>query len=466
MSSKDTTSNEDSDSTDSSLNESSHESQSSKSTHSHSDAQSASSSSHEESKSQPKSKASPPAKPLNTSSDHSTASKDSSDEESSEETSSRKTQSSQEVTKPTQVQPPSTSSEPQGMFKDPPDFSVTQDVLDEANSKPIDEFGFIIKRTPTPEEERLNKAYQKKELEREKKWETMMSKHNWPKILSNRRKYRKVKTRAIKGIPNKCRAKAWRLILEANNKHKLEEVENSVQRFYDQEVPAVDHTIRVDIPRTLPQVPQFLQADTRLNLYRILRAYNNSDNTLGYFQGMNFHAAIFLLYMKDSDEAFSSLYNLMKGEKHRLRDLFADGFKGLQQLNKVWMVCLERHFKAVHTKLIRLDIDPMLYTPSWFLCAFLDMDFPAPLLMRIVDRLVVFGSRQLLSLGLAIIDLNESKLADPKAQMEIVLPILQNPTTQPTMKDWRAIVRFWDKHYIKDKEYEALCRKAGIEKIP
>ena len=108
----------------------------------------------------------------------------------------------------------------------------------------------------------------------------------------------------------------------------------------------------------------------------------------------------------------------------------------------------------------------MIYTPSWFLCAFLDLDFPPVLRLRIIDRLIVFGSRQLLSLALAVIDLNQETLSARNAQMDTVLPLLQNPTTASTMKDWREIVKKWDKHYLSKKDYSALFKKAGVKEIP
>lgn len=345
----------------------------------------------------------------------------------------------------------------------PPDFSVPPDVLEEANRQKVDRYGWIQTKEPSSKEKKLLEAELAKEEERTKKWKKMMSKKKWP-YYQTRRGFRVVKERTIKGIPNDVRAKAWYLLLNGSDGNKNNR--KTVQEYFDQGIPSVEHTIRVDIPRTMPNVPEFLKTETRQKLYRILRAYSNASGGGGYFQGMGFHAAVYLLYMKDEEKAFWCLYNLMMGDKHKVKDLFENEFSGLKVMNSVWEILLEKKFKHVYQKLKDLMVDPMIYTPSWFLCAFLDLDFPPVLRLRIIDRLIVFGSRQILSLALAVIDLNQETLSARNAQMDTVLPLLQNPTTAKTMKDWREIVKRWDKHYLSKKDYSALFKKAGLKEIP
>lgn len=346
---------------------------------------------------------------------------------------------------------------------EPPNFAVPPEVLEEASHQKVDRYGWIQTKEPSSREKKILEEELNKEKERSKKWQKMMKKRKWPYYMT-RKGFRVVKERTIKGIPNDIRPKAWILLLDPPDQRKPNR--GSVQEFFDKGVPSVEHTIRVDIPRTMPNVPEFLKTETRQSLYRILRAYSNASGGGGYFQGMGFHAAIYLLYIKDEEKAFWCLYNLMQGEKHRVKDLYENEFAGLKVMNTVWEVLLEKKFKNVYNKLKSLGVDPMIYTPSWFLCAFLDLDFPPVLRLKIIDRFIVFGSRQLLSLALAIIDLNQEALSGSSAQMDTVLPLLQNPTNAKTMKDWREIVKKWDKHYMTKKEYSALFKKAGLKEIP
>ena len=209
----------------------------------------------------------------------------------------------------------------------PPDFSVDPAVIEEASHKKVDRYGWIQTKEPSSQEKKLLDAELAKEEERSKKWKKMMKSDKWP-YYKTRRGFRVVKERTIKGIPNDVRAKAWILLLDDPENRKPNR--GTVQQFFDQGVPSVEHTIRVDIPRTMPNVPEFLKTETREKLYHILRAYSNASGGGGYFQGMGFHAAIYLLYIKDEEKTFWCLYNLMMGDKHKVKDLFENEFSGLK----------------------------------------------------------------------------------------------------------------------------------------
>ncbi|OHT01355.1 hypothetical protein TRFO_07592 [Tritrichomonas foetus] len=346
---------------------------------------------------------------------------------------------------------------------DPPDITVPEDIAEAARKAKTDRWGWTITEKPSKHEKELQEKELAKEKEREKKWKDMMRSNNWSRFMQ-RRGFRKVKTRTLKGIPDSCRARAWKLLLERGEKKKKDKKKENVQAFYDRGIPATDHTIRVDIPRTMPHVPKFADSEIRMSLYRILRAYNNADADLGYFQGMGFNAALFLKYMNEED-SFWCLYNLMRGKEHMVRNYFANQFSGLKKINTLWEILLEKKFKNVAAKLKQLGIDPMVYTPSWFLCAFLNLDFPPQMVLMIMDRFIVFGTRTLLSLGLAVIDLNQGAF-EGKAGIETILPLLQNPTTAKSMKDWRLVIQKWNKYYLTKKQYWALFKEAEMKEFP
>ena len=49
----------------------------------------------------------------------------------------------------------------------------------------------------------------------------------------------------------------------------------------------------------------------------MLKAYANYDNEVGYVQGMNYIAAMFLFYISDEESVFWCLYQLMTKFKYR-----------------------------------------------------------------------------------------------------------------------------------------------------
>ncbi|OHT03768.1 TBC domain containing protein [Tritrichomonas foetus] len=339
------------------------------------------------------------------------------------------------------------------------DFSIVADGIDK-NQK-ADRYGWALDgRKLSKEEEKLQQKESEKERSREKKWLYMTRKENWKDFFYG--KNRKIlEERVLKGIPDCLRSLGWKLILDPKSINNPKRP--SVQSFFDKGEPPCDYVIRVDIPRTMPRVPMFTEADVRTSLYTILRAYSNADPELGYFQGMGFPAAILRTYMEET-EAFWCFHNLMRGKKHMVRNYYDHEFENLRKICTVWDFILEKKFPLVHKQLKSLGVDHMIYTPSWFLCAFMNINFPPVLKLRIFDRFAMFGTRALLSLGMAIIDIHKKEIA--KGGMDVCVPILQNPPDSPKMKDWRKILKYYDRNFLNRHEYKKFFRKLNIPVLP
>ena len=85
--------------------------------------------------------------------------------------------------------------------------------------------------------------------------------------------------------------------------------------------------IKKDLNRTYPSTTIFKKERILNKLKNVLRAYSNYDNTIKYFQGMNFIVGFFL-YHCDEHIAFWLFVSLI--EDYDLRRLFMDGFPGLK----------------------------------------------------------------------------------------------------------------------------------------
>jgi hypothetical protein len=205
----------------------------------------------------------------------------------------------------------------------------------------------------------------------------------------------------------------------------------------------------------------FTQKNVRISLYHVLRAYSNADKELGYFQGMAFPAALLLAYMPE-ERAFWAFWYLMRG-KHRLRDYYINDFANLKKLNRVWDVIFEKKYPKIYANFKKFEIDPLVYTTSWFLTAFLNMDFPAVLRLRIFDRYCAFGTRALLSLGLTCISLLKKELM--ASEMGEILPVLQNPSRGQRLQDWRVVIAKWDKLFISKIECSSYFERVGVEEF-
>ena len=70
--------------------------------------------------------------------------------------------------------------------------------------------------------------------------------------------------------------------------------------------------IEKDLPRTFPRSQAFARGEVGVEpLRRILYAYAAFDTDIGYVQGMNLYAAIFLTFMNE-EAAFWSLMTLFQ----------------------------------------------------------------------------------------------------------------------------------------------------------
>lgn len=412
-------------------------------------------------KSQPKAEAKNESKPTSKTetkneSDTTSKTEKSSESSDSEENTSTKNSTSKEITSSKNQMNSSDEEEDTKPF----DFTVVSKYVPQ-NLK-TDRFGWAIDEEQTTKVTKKDKKFDKvnseKERERETKWLYMMKKENWKKFYKKNGKYRKVLERRVKkGIPDCLRSRAWHLILDP--KAIDNPTRQSIDFYYDKGVPSCDYVIRVDIPRTMPRVPMFNRKDVRISLYRVLRAYSNADPELGYYQGMAFSAAILMSYM-DETSAFWSFVGLMKGKDHNLRDFYDNQFTRLKEINKVWDYILLKKFKDVHDNLKKNNIEHLLYTTSWFLCAFMNIGFEPALRLRIFDRFTLFGPRALISFGLTIVDMNKTELAS--GAFDVVIPILQNPHQTPSMQNWREIIKVYDRDFITNKDYKHYFMKAGV----
>jgi hypothetical protein len=150
----------------------------------------------------------------------------------------------------------------------------------------------------------------------------------------------------------------------------------------------------------------------------------------------------------------------MIAKQYNFRDFYTDGFPKLYELKKIWDYLLEtRHIDFVRF-LDRNSIIFENYAMSWFMCAFMDVDFIPVLRMRIFDRYAGFGTRAVITFGLVLVGrLKRSLMA---GEGDLVIPTLRRCGTTPEMKDWRGVIKDWDKIWMSEKEYKSLFKRTNV----
>ena len=286
--------------------------------------------------------------------------------------------------------------------------------------------------------------------------------NDW-RTFSTTKKISKLHERILKGIPDSIRPTAWRLIIDPDTQHINFEDRPSVESYVSLGRLKCCDIIEVDLDRTLPQVEMFANKSVKNSLRNILQGYSNADPELGYTQGMAFSAGMLLSYM-DEYTAFWCFHKLMSSPRYGFREYFLQGFPKLISINKVWDVILKQKYLKIALHCQKEGIDYMVYTPSWFLTAFLNLSFPPVFKLMLFDRYITFGSRSLLSFGLVIISRHKDLLL--KLPFEELLPILQKPNESERMFDWRYVIKKWDEHWISEKDYKNYFIKAGVNYFP
>ena len=324
-----------------------------------------------------------------------------------------------------------------------------------------DRYGWIKedKGKLTKKEEKIIEKEEITELRREQKWSKMLSK--WAIYTGKKRP--KLEERIKKGIPDAFRPKVWALIIcpELND---MGDFKFTDLDKYINEGPAKSWTvIEADLKRTLPQCPMFYSERVLNDLRRVLCAYSNRDKELGYTQGMSMIAAMLLLYIEPAI-AYECFQTLMLGPRYQRREFFLPTFPRLIKLTKVWEVVFKEKYPKVFNNLKQNNLEPLIYTPSWFLTCYTNVGFEPVVMLRIFDRFLAFGSRALLSFALVIISRLKKKLLTN--QMDKLIISIQRPFEQEEFKDWRYLMKKYDKLWIEEKDYERYFKEAGVELFP
>ncbi|KAH0789150.1 TBC domain containing protein [Histomonas meleagridis] len=294
-----------------------------------------------------------------------------------------------------------------------------------------------------------------KEYTREIKWIQMIS--NWELWIKNNQSV--ISRRIKKGIPDAVRSKVWELLTEANiTKQKFQ---NSYEHYLKLPPREDYERIERDLNRTFPQISFFSKPDFIQALQNNLRAYCQFSPDVGYSQGMAFLDAMFLMYF-DEETSFWAFNNVMIGKRTNHIGFFQKGAPRLIASTHIFEDLVREDFPSVMSNFENRNIKFHFFCTKWFLPAFLSMEWPSEMQLRIYDMFLYYGLRFLLSFGLVIIKVHKSELK--KMSMEELLPLLQNPDKSEKMADWPSIFsKQLPKVFIPKKRYKKFLKKYKIQ---
>jgi hypothetical protein len=215
----------------------------------------------------------------------------------------------------------------------------------------------------------------------------------WQKLLAENdvaaaKKSRKVKKMIQAGVPHSQRAKVWLFLANSYHRRRAGLFEQLCKQSRDKKLmkgkEALYEAIEKDIDRSYPDHKLFRGEGStgRADLEAILKAYVHysesrrslpaaqrpdscrPDPIIGYTQGMNLIAG-FMLILMPAEDAFWLLCAM-------LRDVHMEGYysNNLKQLHVDGIVfgqLLQSMDAPLAERLMDLDIEPISFTPNWFL---------------------------------------------------------------------------------------------------
>ncbi|EAY05006.1 TBC domain containing protein [Trichomonas vaginalis G3] len=274
---------------------------------------------------------------------------------------------------------------------------------------------------------------------------------NWDTLM---KESRSLIIRSLRlGVPTKYRGDVWALL---TNQKVVKSKANFTYEQIDKVNSNSSHIISLDVPRTMPSWTNDTSQKFRDELSRILNAYANVDPELGYTQGMNFIASMFLIYQPE-EQAFWSFYSLMFQSSLPHRLFFIQDFPKLNLLKALVTRLIHENFPDIYEALEERRLDCTLFTPMWLMVCFLSGNFGLELSTFIFEQFLAFGVPPLLSFGLGILEIHKNVLKEKG--FEDLLHVLTNPGSSPLMNDKQAVNAAWDKMWITTRRYHQLLKE-------
>lgn len=204
-------------------------------------------------------------------------------------------------------------------------------------------------------------------LIREKKWINMT--RHWEKASSQE----KLKRRIYKGIPNKLRPEAWKLLLNTRdmitkNRGVYQQM-LKLARTYSTETRQIDFDVHRQFREHIYYCERY--STKQKSLFNVLIAYSMYNMELGYCQGMAGVTGILLMYM-DEEEAFWALSIFMCDPKYAMHGLFIEGFPKLQRFLNHHDKILSKFLPKLHKHFSKHSLDSILYSIKWFFVIFVE----------------------------------------------------------------------------------------------
>ncbi|KAL3803875.1 hypothetical protein HJC23_004037 [Cyclotella cryptica] len=145
-------------------------------------------------------------------------------------------------------------------------------------------------------------------------------------------------------------------------------------------------------------------------LRRILYAYSVYDSEVGYCQGMNFIAAMFLTFLPE-EESFWMLVAVMNEEPYDMRNMFLESMAGAHKSLYIVDKLIKKYLPKLSRYFLRENIEVSMFATQWIMTVFTST-FSFELVARVWDSFLVEGWKVVYRVILALLNHASSDLME------------------------------------------------------
>ena len=192
------------------------------------------------------------------------------------------------------------------------------------------------------------------------------------------------------GPPDNIRIDVWKVALE-------------VKKIIGLDVSAhEDHTyIEKDLDRTFPYHSFFLRKKGKRALRDVLLTFVNNHPELGYCQGMNSVAGVFLIVSENATESYAMLKSLCYGFGAKL--LYEYEFPLISVLCQEFHSVLAEKMPDLDQFLKEIELDDHLWLTKWFMTLF-SYSFHIQCVVRMWDAVFAYGLGYMVNIALGVLE--------------------------------------------------------------
>lgn len=185
-------------------------------------------------------------------------------------------------------------------------------------------------------------------------------------------------------------------------------------------------------------------------LRRVLYAYSVYDDEIGYCQGMNFLAAMFLTFMNE-EESFWLLVAVMNEEPYDMRVMYSEDMGGVHESLYITERLVQKFMPKLFKHLEREHVDISMIATQWIMTLF-SSTFRFDMVSRVWDSFLVEGWKVVYRIILALLESAQDHLIG--LDMEGILTYLRDEL--PNEIDGGAVVRLSTKIPLRQRQLKKL----------